>query len=147
MHEMADQIPYQQNLVARLCLGGETVRHRLDGAAARLDFPILHDLKTRGVTEYFGLPVKSAYGSSAHMASYSTDRAGGFSDDEIAELTRVSGRLSVVADMHSQRQIAENVLKAYLGPLTGPRVLAGQIRRGTIGVASNPDANGFHLEE
>jgi adenylate cyclase len=33
--------------------------------------------------------------------------------------------------MHSQKHIAENVLTAYLGPLTGPRVLAGQIRRGT----------------
>ena len=43
----------------------------------------------------------------------------------------VSERLSVLADMHSQRQIAENVLKAYLGPQTGPLVLAGKIRRGT----------------
>jgi adenylate cyclase len=33
--------------------------------------------------------------------------------------------------MHSQRQIAENVLKAYLGPQTGLLVLAGRIRRGT----------------
>ena len=33
--------------------------------------------------------------------------------------------------MRSQRQIAENVLTAYLGAQTGPRVLAGQIRRGS----------------
>jgi adenylate cyclase len=33
--------------------------------------------------------------------------------------------------MNSQRQIAENVLKAYLGPQTGRKVLAGQIRRGS----------------
>jgi adenylate cyclase len=31
----------------------------------------------------------------------------------------------------SSGQIAENVLKAYLGPQTGPLVLAGKIRRGT----------------
>ena len=32
--------------------------------------------------------------------------------------------------MFAQRAIAENVLKAYIGQATGPRVLAGQIRRG-----------------
>ena len=65
------------------------------------------------------------------MASYSADRPGGFSESEIAALTGLSERLSILADMHSQSQIAENILKAYLGPQTGPRVLAGQIRRGT----------------
>jgi adenylate cyclase len=65
------------------------------------------------------------------MAAYVTDRPGGFSEREIAELAAVSERLSVVADMNSQRQIAENVLKAYLGPQTGRKVLAGQIRRGS----------------
>ena len=33
--------------------------------------------------------------------------------------------------MRSQRQIAENVLSAYLGAQTGPRVLAGKITRGS----------------
>jgi len=131
MHEVADLVPYAGNLVARVRLGGETVRRRLDSPAVRLDFPILRDLKAQGVTEYLGLPVRSADGMSAHMASYSTDKPGGFSEAEIVELTRVSKRLPIMADMHSQRQIAENVLKAYLGPLTGPRVLAGKIRRGT----------------
>ena len=33
--------------------------------------------------------------------------------------------------MHNQRAISRNVLNAYLGAKTGPRVLEGQIRRGT----------------
>ena len=45
-------------------------------------------------------------------------------------MTRVAQRLPVVMDMHSLRSIANNLLTAYLGPMTGPRVLAGQIRRG-----------------
>jgi hypothetical protein len=65
------------------------------------------------------------------MAAYVTDRPGGFSEREIADLSVVSERLSIVADMNSQRQIAETVLKAYLGPQTGRKVLAGQIRRGS----------------
>src|SRR5262249_41848207 len=37
----------------------------------------------------------------------------------------------IFVDLHNLRGIVRNVLNAYLGPKTGPRVLAGQIRRGT----------------
>lgn len=130
MHEVADMIPYEANPVLRVRRGGETLRRRLDRAVDQLDFAVLHDLKARGATEYLAFPVSSAYAQS-YMATYVTDRPGGFSNDEIAQLKSVTERLSVLADMHSQRQIAENVLKAYLGPQTGPLVLAGKIRRGT----------------
>jgi adenylate cyclase len=129
-HEVADLIPPEQNPVMRVA-SGEILRRRLEGPEARLDFPVLHDLKERGATDYFALPVGGAFGPRAYMAAYVTDRPGGFSEREIADLAAVSERLSIVADMNSQRQIAENVLKAYLGPQTGRKVLAGQIRRGS----------------
>jgi adenylate cyclase len=131
MHEVADLLPYNENPVLRVRRGGETLRRRLDGPQAQLDFAVLHDIKARGGTDYLALPVRSANSPMAYMTTYVTDRPDGFSDEQIAQLQRLSERLSIIADMHSQRQIAENVLKAYLGPQTGPRVLAGQIRRGT----------------
>ena len=124
-HEVADLIPPEQNPVIRV-LGGEILRRRLDGPGARLDFSILHDLKARGATDYFALPVGGAFGPRAYMAAFVTDRPNGFSEREIADLTVVSERLSIAADMNSQRQIAENVLKAYLGPQTGRRVLGAR---------------------
>lgn len=130
-HEIADLIPYQENPVRRVREGGETLRRRLDVPEEKFDFAILRELKGRGATEYLALPVGGAFGSSSYMVTYVTDRPEGFTDAEIADLKRLSDRLSVAADMHSQRQIAENVLNAYLGPQTGSRVLAGQIRRGT----------------
>ena len=49
--------------------------------------------------------------------------------------------------MHNQKHIAENVLIAYLGSQTGPRVLAGQIRRGSgeaiAAVLWSSDLRGF----
>jgi adenylate cyclase len=129
-HEVADLVPPEQNPVMRVA-GGEILRRRLEGPEVRFDFSVLHDLKARGATDYFALPVGGAFGPFAYMAAYVTDRPGGFSEQEIAELSAVSERLSIVADMNSQRQIAENVLKAYLGPQTGRKVLAGQIRRGS----------------
>jgi len=90
---------------------------------------ILHDLKAEGATDYFALPVKNSFGTN-YMATYATDRIGGFTDREILDLTRVSQRLSLLADLRNQRRIASNILSAYLGAKTGPKVLAGQIRRG-----------------
>jgi adenylate cyclase len=129
-HEVADLIPPEQNPVMRV-RSGEILRRQLDGPEALLDFSILHDLKARGATDYFALPVGGAFGACAYMAAFVTDRPDGFLERQIADLTAVSERLSIAADMNSQRQIAENVLKAYLGPQTGRRVLAGQIRRGS----------------
>ena len=122
---------YHDNPVRRVVLGGETLRRRIDVADALLDFPILHDLKTQGATDYLGLPVASAHLAHNYMVTYVTDRPGGFTDLEIADLTRVSQRLSVLVDMHSQRAISRNVLNAYLGAKTGPKVLEGRIHRGT----------------
>jgi adenylate cyclase len=130
-HELADRIRYEDNPVRRVVLGGETLRRRIDVADAVLDFPILHDLKAQGATDYLALPVASAHLARNYMVTYVTDRPNGFTESEVAELTRVSQRLPVLLDTLNQRAISRNVLNAYLGAKTGPKVLEGQIRRGT----------------
>ena len=92
---------------------------------------MLHELKGRGATDYLAPPVGGVYGPSSYMVTYVPERRGGFKDSQIADLETLSSRLSVLIDMHSQKHIAENVLEAYLGSQTGPRVLTGHIRRGT----------------
>jgi adenylate cyclase len=128
-HEARDSTGFQLNPVIRVREGGETLRRRIEGAAEEFDFPVLYDLKAAGATDYLALPVASAFGGN-YAVTFVSDRAGGFSDGEVADMTRVAQRLPVVMDMHSLRAIANNLLTAYLGPATGPRVLAGQIRRG-----------------
>jgi adenylate cyclase len=145
-HEILEMVRYEDNPVRRVVLGGETIRRRLDVPDAVLDFDILHELKAEGATDYLALPIGSAYGHN-YMLSYVTDRPGGFSESEVARLLPVSQRLAIVADLHSQRAISQNLLSFYLGPKTGPRVLAGQIRRGTgeeiTAVLWSSDLRGF----
>ena len=129
-HEVADTLRYEDNPVLRVSVGGETIRRRIDAPGAKLDFPILHDLKAEGATDYLALPVPAVFGDN-YMLSFASDRPGGFTADEIKELTRLSQYIAAVADMHTQRALSRNVLNAYLGPNTGPKVLAGKIRRGT----------------
>ena len=144
-HEAQDLYGHEDNPVRRV-MGGQTIRRRIDVSDDKLDFPILHDLKAEGATDYFALPIKSSFGSN-YMATFVTDRVGGFSDKEISDLTRVSQRLSLLADLRNQRRIASNILAAYLGSKTGSKVLAGQIRRGTgeeiTAVLWSSDLRGF----
>jgi adenylate cyclase len=145
-HEVAELIGHENNPVWRVATAGETLRRRVDVADDELDFPILHDLKVKGATDYFALPVKSSFGTN-YVVTYVTDRIGGFTQQEISNLTRVSQRLPLLVDAHLQRRIAANILNAYLGPKTGPKVLAGQIRRGSgeeiTAVLWSSDLRGF----
>jgi len=114
-HEITDVIHYEDNPVQRVCIGGETLRRRLDGAGATLDFAVLTELKAQGATDYLALPIRSIHGrNSNYMLTYVTDRPGGFTADEIADMTRISQRVAVLCDIHGQRWIATNVLNAYL---------------------------------
>jgi adenylate cyclase len=130
MHEVLDVVPYSDNPVLQARGEGKTIRRRIDAADAVLDFTVLHDLKARGATDYLIFPVESPFGFQAHVMTYVSDAPGGFRQAEIDVLTGFARDIALIADMRAQRQIAENVLSAYLGAQTGPRVLAGHIRRG-----------------
>ena len=129
VHEARESTGFLLNPVIRVREGGETLRRRIEVAPEALDFPVLHDLKEAGATDYLAFPVASAFGGN-YAVTFVSDRPGGFTDGEVADMTRVAQRLPVVMDMHSLRNIANNLLSAYLGPATGPRVLSGHIRRG-----------------
>jgi adenylate cyclase len=145
-HEVEDMIRHEENPVWRVVVGGETLRRRVDVADDELDFPILRELKADGATDYFALPVTRAQGTN-YMVTYVTDRIGGFTVQEISDLNRVSQRLPLLVDLHNLRRISSNILNAYLGAKTGPKVLAGQIRRGTgeeiTAVLWSSDLRGF----
>jgi len=128
-HEVVDVVPYQENPVLRVIQGGETLRRKVDAADSELDLPILRDLKAKGCTDYLALPISGAHGR-RYAVTYTTDCVDGFSTRQVAELTRISQRMSVVCDSFTQRLLTGHLLNIYLGRSAGPKVLAGQIRRG-----------------
>ncbi|HWO85148.1 MAG TPA: hypothetical protein VNN75_01510 [Stellaceae bacterium] len=145
-HEIGDAIPYGNNPVRRVCEGRETLRRRLDLPDDQLDFDVLFELRERGGTDYLALPIAGVHAVD-YMVTFVTDRPGGFAANETDDLARMAQRLAVVVDRHSQWWITRNVLSAYLGERTGPKVLAGQIRRGTgvelTAVLWSSDLRGF----
>jgi len=112
------------------------LRRRLEGDAARLDFPILREMREAGATDYalFHVAFPGAdftrEGSDGLYASFATDARGGFGEDDLRIMGQVIRSLAVACKMAITRGTTRNVLTAYLGPGAAERVLAGNIRRG-----------------
>lgn len=145
-HEVGDVVPYQNNPVLRVIQGGETLRRRIDLSDGELDLPILRDLKAKGCTDYLALPIAGAHGR-RYAVTFTTDCVDGFSAQQVKELTGIAQRMAVVCDTFSHRALTSHLLTVYLGPNAGPKVLAGQIRRGTgeelTAVLWSSDLRGF----
>ena len=110
---------------------GRPVRRRLDGPSARLDFPILEDIKAEGVTEYLALPVPFSDGKNACL-TLACDRPGGFTDREVEIAEALVPLIGLVLEVQETHRVARTLLDTYLGSRTGERVLRGRIKRGDV---------------
>ena len=110
---------------------GTAFRKRLAGELTSSDHDVLHNLKARGGTDYFGLPVRYSNGTVANLV-FTSDTADGFTETDIEKFSEIASVLAPIAEVFSTKRIALAVAEAYLGPRTGRRVLDGQITRGHI---------------
>ncbi|WP_137389332.1 adenylate/guanylate cyclase domain-containing protein [Rhodoligotrophos defluvii] len=98
------------------------------------EFPVFRDLHDLGAVDYFAFMIPFQDAAEEDMrgmaGSWSTDRPGGFLDDEIRALKKVQRRLAVACKMAVRTNLATIVVKTYLGSQAGDRVLSGQIKRG-----------------
>ena len=120
---------YRFSPVAWIYANPVAIRRHLRDAAEPLDFAVLNELRARGATDYLATPLFFSNGE-VHVASWTTQRSGGFSDEEIGALERLAAPLARIAEIHALRRIATNLLDTYVGHQAGGRILAGRIRRG-----------------
>ena len=107
------------------------LRRRLTGDTALLDFSVLEELRSLGGTDYIAFLVGfERHGKNGIICSWLSDRAAGFTDDEITLLNRVTRELAIALKAKIERGVAENVANTYLGKRAGESVLNGLIRRG-----------------
>ncbi len=106
-------------------------RRKLSADLSNADHEVMHDLKARGASDYFGLPVRLTNGRFQIMVC-TTDVSGGFTDLDIEQFRKVASVLAPITEVHNARRVALAVAEAYLGTRTGRRVLDGQITRGDV---------------
>ena len=108
---------------------GRTVRYRLDELNDG-HHAVLHELRAAGGSDYLGLPMRVARRGNVPVVTIATDRPGGFTEADIADLCRLVDHLGAVAELHMNRTIAETIIDTYLGRIVGEQILSGQIKRG-----------------
>ena len=106
------------------------VRYRLEGDLPEDSHTVQRELKAGGGTDYLALPVRLSRPGSLPVASFATDQAGGFSDQDLVDLRHLVDLMGSVAEIFIYRSIAETVTDTYLGHIVGEQILGGLIKRG-----------------
>ncbi|HEV7997282.1 MAG TPA: adenylate/guanylate cyclase domain-containing protein [Stellaceae bacterium] len=114
-----------------------SLRRRLAGPEAQLDFPVLRGVSAAGGTDYFAhLVMFGAQGDASRGSgvgiSFTTDRPEGFDDDHIVLLRAVLPAASLALMADAGHTIASGLLAAYLGADAGKRVHQGAVARGSV---------------
>lgn len=127
--DLLDRDVFRNNPMWHVNNSGVAFRRRIADADCAMDYPVLHDLRADGVTDYVVSPLHFTNGE-IHFASWATRQPGGFTDADIAAIDSIVGPLARVAEIRALHRVASNLLSTYVGTNAGARVLAGQIRRG-----------------
>lgn len=117
-------------IAAILDQGAEALRFRIETIVPPWPYPIVGELHEQGATDYVIMAVTFANGR-RNMASFATDRPGGFSTADLALIDGVMPAFVTVVEAITLRFLATTVLDTYVGRRTGARILSGEIRRGS----------------
>jgi len=108
-------------------LGG--LRYRLTGGVPSEDFPVLKDLRDKGMTDYVAMPLPFSDGR-INVLTAASDAPNGFSTADLGLIFECSAVIARYYEVFMQRENAQAVLETYVGKRSGARVLGGDIRRG-----------------
>ena len=133
---------WRRSILHRLFTTGEPFIRRRLTPEAEAEFPALRATRERGMTDYVGILNRFAAAGvigelDCILSAWTTDRAEGFTDDDIAILCRLVPFLAIAVKCTALAEIAETLVSTYLGRDAGRMVLGGRIERG---VADRIDA-------
>ena len=128
-HETLQSDQYRTSPFALVIEGEGGVRRRLEGPDARLDFPVLSELRDEGATDYVAMPLKFSDGQ-LNILTLVSDQPGGFSTEQLGQVYEVLPTISRLFESHAVRVSSSTLLQTYLGAGAGRRVMDGLVRRG-----------------
>ncbi|MFP3942259.1 MAG: adenylate/guanylate cyclase domain-containing protein [Alphaproteobacteria bacterium] len=108
--------------------GAAAVRRRLCDEGCPMDFPVLHELRAEGATDYLAMALPFSDGS-RHFISWTTDREGGFTSEQLEHLVDLMPLIGLRLELDHARLTTRTLLTTYLGPEAAGRVAKGTIRR------------------
>ncbi|PCI63034.1 MAG: hypothetical protein COB35_02265 [Gammaproteobacteria bacterium] len=109
----------------------KSLRWRLTVPDEELPFPLLCEVKAAGGTDYLIVPFDTADLKEQPWITFTTKRAGGFSEFEIKILKELCIPLGWKARVTMAEFSTKSLLGVYLGENAAQRVINGQFKRGT----------------
>jgi adenylate cyclase len=129
-HSFENDPEFATSPIAELKRSRRMIRRRLHDPGCKMDYPVLAQFRRDGGTDYAAMPMICSSGE-INSITWLTDRADGFSDNEIAGLANVAEALAIIVELQATRRIARHLMDTYVGHRTGERVLSGAITRGS----------------
>jgi adenylate cyclase len=129
-HDFERGAEFASSPIAEVRRTGRMMRRRLQDPGCSLDYQVLHQFKSDGGTDYAAMPMICSSGV-VNTITWLTDRAGGFSESEIAGLANIAEALAIIVELQSTCRISRHLMDTYVGHRTGERVLSGAITRGS----------------
>jgi adenylate cyclase len=119
----------------RMLADGDSLLRRRIAADGELEFPMFAELREASITDFVATLHRFAEDGvigemDSFYSAWMTDRAEGFTDEEIGALKRLTPFLGLAIKSASLGRIAETLVETYLGRDAGRRVLRGRIERG-----------------
>ena len=93
-------------------------------------YNLYEELKTEGLTDYVAWPIDHTLGK-RHVISFSSDRPGGFRQDELVALKDLLPAFALVSEIRIKNRLARTLLDTYVGTHASEQILAGATTRGS----------------
>ncbi len=111
LFELLETDQFQNNPFLAVIKSGRIIRRRLADRDNPEEFSIYQELRAQGATDYLATPLIFTDGS-VHVATWSTQQAGGFTDAQIAGIETIVTPLARVAEIRALQRTATNLLFA-----------------------------------
>ena len=122
---------YHHSPIGLMHRTGQMVRRRLVGPEADLEFPLMHEFRDQGATDYVLLPMR--FGTEHWTTGFGvmSDDPAGFTDAQIYALRPILPALGAVCEIMIGRQKTTHLLDTYVGREAARRILDGDVDRGS----------------
>ncbi len=121
---------FSHSPIAQVMRTREPLRRRLVGPEAEFDFPVLEELRDKGLTDYYVVPLDMGHGLQGGIVTYGSDQPDGFQAHHLRLLDDIAPALAVIGQIHSGRRSIESLLSTYVGAEPTRRILTGEVVQG-----------------
>ena len=127
--EVIDSDDYRNSPIREVFDRKRALRRHLIGDKAKIDFPLLAEIRDQGGTDYVCLPVEFSDGH-LNIVSVTTDVPDGFSRHDLDRMYGLFPLFCRIVEVQAVRRLASDLLDVYVGHDARERILHGQIGRG-----------------